>query len=441
MKAYECVLLTLITKHYVSLPALLTLPYSSQSLYRAVSQAKANKHIKQTTMAYKSNGHSYIIKYYTITKSGFNYFLKTKPQEVVWCDYLPQEVTRLRVAAVAPSAKNIERYLRRTTAALFAESLSCPTSILFLSQRNGDDDEAETCEAADSDPAFADVFFFDEGHEAPQNGCNGDYGDLLSEIIKNAISRCADESDNGPSSNETNAVSEFYYRDINEIRQQLGAKVKSDNGQYDTLGCRITGILESSNESLALYVGSSSGMPWRKWLADKEQSVHAAYANRISPFGPLLLGDNQAAVIVANVKVFDSIYNDSLGRRKREKEILGNGYSNFYVIPLDASGKSCLMDLMNYGAEEYEQLLISEAVNSSCFVRNNEVSASLFPLASVDDKKLVMLGTLIDIIKLQRLQSMLKAFPELRFSILCFEWEVPYYQKVIPDASFTFAFS
>ena len=182
-----------------------------------------------------------------------------------------------------------------------------------------------------------------------------------------------------------------------------------------------------------VYLSNANGMDWHDRIVHREIAAKNGYSKHIQNKSETMSKENEGIIIVRNVKDLRDIYSDKLGRRKG-KEILGKGLDRFYVLTLDKKGVEQMRHLSERDVDADEQELISAAVESGVYTRNEAVSAKLFPLKT-QEGLLISIGTLIDIKRVDKLKTIADKV-KLDYGILCEKWQIPYYEAIVPGIKY-----
>jgi hypothetical protein len=143
------------------------------------------------------------------------------------------------------------------------------------------------------------------------------------------------------------------------------------------------------------------------------------------------------AILTPNESVFGKVFNDTKGRRKKRDCIaeLGKGFEHLYCIPETPDGKQLMRMIMLTDMEEYEREFYAAAVESGYYKPTDHFSdhARVLPLTYQENDFLCM-GTDIDIIRMNRVKKILNANPDIHAGFICFDWQVKYYRRAMPNA-------
>lgn len=203
-------------------------------------------------------------------------------------------------------------------------------------------------------------------------------------------------------------------------------------GQNDFRPGRYAGMLESANKSLMLYTAPKFSMSWSKWLTDAEINAYRLWGRTqsITQRAQRNAAGETAALIVANAREFAYHYMGE--KRKREKhEVFGGGFSRLYIIPNDPAGARYLAWLMMSNDADVESALAEFAVKSGHY-RIAAGSGMLSNLYSPHDDVEAICGLVLDAKQIDRIAYILSKNPAKRYEIMCLDWQVDYYMRVLP---------
>ena len=202
----------------------------------------------------------------------------------------------------------------------------------------------------------------------------------------------------------------------------------------DYLAGRYSGIIDSHLKSVILFTAPMFGMRWQKWQTDKEMSAYNMWLKTHSTFDINKLSEvgRCAALIVDNAKQFKNLY-QNIDNAKRESEVsFGGTYNHFYILPLTNDGARHLRWLMHTNDHEINEGAVKDAIESGAFYRNDKGRSRLFPLLDEEDNQ-TALGFQLDAKKIMAIEQSAILTPSDTFTVLCFKWQEPYYEAVLPE--------
>lgn len=204
--------------------------------------------------------------------------------------------------------------------------------------------------------------------------------------------------------------------------------------------CRISGIADSRSKSVLVYSAHEVGFNWSSWMFEPDGRLLEKWSKKTITDPTIDKNDKKYAVLfVQNRFEFTKLYLDKAGRRKKVKDVhnkkrdpLGEGLSHFYVVPKTCVGTEFLRWLMLTNDDKNEKMLKKEAINSGKYEENIFSHGLFFPLRATDGT-FVANGCMMDIIKIKQIEKVAKSNPERKFGVLCFDWQIEYYESILPN--------
>ncbi len=437
LTVYEKLLYVLMTKNIVSKTAILLISETPQPVYRAIKTAIENEHIKYYRNTLMLSKAKVEIEYYMITVKGIKYLIQQCSEKIPWLKMMSTTFTRIKIKGRKCTNHNLERFLRVTTAAVFAQETGAHTKTLYLTKQDGTNNQISVGECSNDDEYDLDdeeELFWDIG-EADEDLQENDASNsvpTLAQMVHEAKRKYYEATGQA-----VNGIIKEYHSlnfvDSYEIKNTLMRMAKSKEETADILCCRYAGFLESRYQSVALYTGSPAGMAWQPRFARKEITVHAAYSKMVSEYhGVNLFDNNRAALLVTNKKMFIDLYTDK-HKKRSDDELLGDGYTHFYVVPMTAEGKKQLARIVGTDIDKYNESIIEEAVDSGVYRKNTGRKRDIFPLIN-NNGTLIALGTDMNLLLMRRVAASLKGDPDMQFGFLCYPWQSEYYKAIFPSA-------
>lgn len=115
------------------------------------------------------------------------------------------------------------------------------------------------------------------------------------------------------------------------------------------------------------------------------------------------------------------------------KDPFGAFYTSFFVIPTTKDGAILLSLLAIYNDAQISAELIDVLCSEECGYRVNETAtARAYPLVHSDGTA-TALGHLMDAQKLNYAVRTANGDPKGSYRLLCFDWQAPYYEAVLPE--------
>ncbi len=237
--------------------------------------------------------------------------------------------------------------------------------------------------------------------------------------------------------------------DLYEKQTESGAKIVFHNGicikafsgeansfvgSRDYAGGRYSGVADSSFKSVFLYASPMFGMRWNRWQNERELASYRIWrkARSAAASDAFRRSGSCAAMIVESPKKFAGLYFDIDKMRSQNGEELGGSYDHFYILPFSKEGTEHVRWLMTTDDEEVNRQAVEDAVNSGAYIKNSGINFQLFPLINSSGEK-TAIGFQLDVKKLISIERIANMVPDQSFNILCFKWQIPYYEAVIPQ--------
>lgn len=195
--------------------------------------------------------------------------------------------------------------------------------------------------------------------------------------------------------------------------------------------CSFDGIIESKKRFLMMYTSYEVGKSWKTWIIGQDLKVAAIWniknTKYRNPISTTQMENFEGMILVKNNIHFAQIY-----RASQNKESVGAGYKNFYVVPMTPEGVDHLRFLMLADFDQYDEKIKAIMIDNG-YIENKEFQVNLFPFVTPNGKY-VLNGTYLDLRRIQEADLIFKAngkqekyIPE----ILCFEWQAPFYENIV----------
>ena len=195
------------------------------------------------------------------------------------------------------------------------------------------------------------------------------------------------------------------------VVKAIAGKANDHVSVRDYLSGRYSGIAESHLKSVLIYATPLFGMGWSKWYRFSKGA--------------------SAALIVNSPQQFANLYRDVDQAKRSEGEVFGGGFTNLYILPLNNEGAKHLQWLMLTDDDAFSAATIMEALKSGVYVRSDKANAGLFPLLNVNGFR-TALGFQLNAKLALRIEQIANTLPDEHFEILCQNWQVAYYQAIMP---------
>ena len=221
--------------------------------------------------------------------------------------------------------------------------------------------------------------------------------------------------------------------------KELISEFANDDDPEKYRKSKFTGIIESSDNSVMLFSPYEVGCSWTDWEIRDDLRIMSVWRNNCSilklKYGKDAGYDFEAgtgAMFVKNHRHFSQLYKDEAGVRKAA-DVLGGGFKRFCIIPKTNTGAKQLRLIALRDPEDYEYEVAERLIRSGMFTRNTE-NENTFDLKD-RESGVTMLGILLDIRKIQRAEKKCaqSANGTNTYSIVCYRWQVPYYESVVNE--------
>ena len=330
------------------------------------------------------------MSYYAITATGISYLKNKCGESVPWLSHL-ESSKRITVRGANQKPEQVEQFVRMSNTAAMMTGIGAVVPMSFLA-------------SADSEGTL----------------------NTLKAIVTSALAETKSQRQNR-NSNHSIADPLYFYSASNMKRSFGSADNVHDTSDYD-FG-RYTGMVESCSKSVLLYAASSAGMAWPYKVAMKEVNALKLFSHTSTIYNTVRYTDQRGGTFVKNARRLGDLYHDTKNRRKT-REHLGNLFTNFYIIPMTYAGLQNFDSVIRTDENSHIEFL-ADAVASGIYIYNDSNDTELFPLKNMNGS-IMMVGTAMDVIQMQRLEITLKHRPDLNCGILCYLWQIEYYRKVFP---------
>lgn len=396
-------LLNVAVCHYVELRYLLATS-DKLTAYRAVDRAVSLEQMKEYTLEYRHNNNVSRTKYYCITKKGLRYLMEQGdrlPDNFAWIRYLKVPGNRIVSRGYRLHQEEMQRYLAISGTAYLMLLLPSAASPIFASSMRG---------------------------EEIVNMEDQDRGKKLEAIVDDAKLSYAHL---GREESEGAARPPLEFTNVFEIKQVL---VEMTSRKEETYAGRYTGILETAEKSVLVYIGNRKGMAWSATATKPEFKAHHQFVS-YKRSGNLRGDENHAILFVSNEHMLFNLYTNKYSRKFDESFALGKGFTSFTVFPVSDIGLSNLKDFMKGDVNIVYNEIIEQAVESGLFIRNEKNLRSTFPLVG-NAGDFIAMGTFMDMVKVNRITEMQRTMPDKSFGLICYDWQASYYQRIAPQLNY-----
>ena len=442
---------------YGARKGLLSLAGSPMALSRGIEFLIAGGYVSEHTVTETTKG-GWRAKdiYYRPTRLGIEYLasqVNKMPADARWVRDLPDRMSQHQIVkgSLLFGQERVQRYLGISSAAMFAAAAGCNVQTIVPvefsnEQRNRDADGGgqRNCEAGNGELAKRALCEAEGSESAQQGACEAGSYEVAKQrsgtakdkttihlIVRDLLRESADLEQN---SNGTimNTDSDVFFIDAYRIKESL--REKRISPALLRVG-RYAGIVESPLKTVFLYAGRRQGMGWSKPSVDTDVRACQAYVNLVSRYHSNRSGEKHGAMLVANAKMFEDLYKDKEGKR-RKGEGFANGFHDMAIFPMTEEGVYSFVKYMAVDTREYQEDLVESAIASGLYRRNPSAS-NLFPLVNSGGVRMAI-GLFIDAIQIRNLIAAYET-DKKPMGIVCYEWQQDYYRRVVPDGTLLMA--
>lgn len=218
------------------------------------------------------------------------------------------------------------------------------------------------------------------------------------------------------------------------VKEMLAEETKTKKIR-DFLSGRYSGILDSQEKSLLIYVAPRVAISWSHWLTKADMSAYTMWLrnNSITPRKVWMENESTAALIVKNARDFAYHYNAERDGKNKD-EVFGGMFKHCYIIPNDTTGVVFLNWLINTNDDEACEAMVEFAVGSGEYVKNNSAKQTPFALRTKHGIETAVCITM-DIKQINQIKSIMdrskKDGSEKKVQILCLDWQKDYLSRIL----------
>ena len=201
---------------------------------------------------------------------------------------------------------------------------------------------------------------------------------------------------------------------------------------------RYTGIIDSHFKSLMLFSAPLFGMSWSAWIKSPETNAYSLWLKTKAVPTPAQQrkSGSTAALFVKNAGQFANLYHDIYNAQGSidEKNNFGGDFEHFYIVPVSNEGVIQLKQLLFNSEPELLANITESAVTSLGYLRSSDQPQrkKCFSLTTPDGDE-VAVGFMLDSKTMLQIEAAALAEPGRNFGVLCYEWQLPYYEKIMPS--------
>lgn len=412
---------------YVPRKSLSVLGCSDSFLSRALKSAQKNGFITKSKITERVRYRDSQDEFYQITGDGLRYLAEKReklPEDMQWIGSFYQGLKSygwLREKSLRGTPQ-MSRFLSIINATVFCAAAGCRAPLVLPVSQQLQSGEIEI-DATDDD-----FLFLTREEENKVGGGVDERTTLAEELLK--FVNAKEGMEQNPNGILMNRNSDVVFTDVFEMKRRLHEEL-GRHGHYS--GGRFTGIVESPLKSVLVYEGKREGMNWAKWITDLDLRTYRTYVNRISRGTSYRPGRETGVMLVRNAKMFADLVLNKYGK-KQKNEKFGKGFSSFVFFPISEAGAKHFSEYLRLDLSKHYEKVITDAIESEMFKRNEATYQRYFPLATQDGIRL-MIGTFLDGVKIQKILEIQTVDP-FPFGIICFAWQQDYFRRIFPDTFF-----
>ena len=424
-KLYNTMLTLAFVNQTVTHDSLKALNASESFSEQMIKKAVEEKHLRVKTVKIKKRAASFTEKIYTTTPAGIRYLIDNC--DIGWINTIDPKNTKNLAAfdVSARTSKRANRMAQISEAKIMSELAGAESFFLIHDSSSNDAISLDEDIIAEND----DVGIYDSGNGS-QNFTT--YTQLIMscpEIDENIQRQFIIDY------NRSSGLPNDYLRFVDCIRlKQLFVSEMTGSDLAFFKRCSFQGILDSYYKTVLIYSIHTIGLPWSKWKFQSESTIltwwranHALTEKKRSYYSGL-----SGVLFVKNARQFHNAYFDVVHVRK---EKLGEGLNHFYVVPKTCEGASHLRFLMLTDDKEYNETIKTELLETGMYSLNENDPYDAFPLCNLATGNPAVILPQMDIIQMQTLQLKCEISNVKSFDIICFEWQMDYYNRVFPHAT------
>lgn len=325
-----------------------------------------------------------------------------------------------------------------------------------------DTDEFDDYEfASEDEDQNNSIFPESEGSEAYGKAGNPS---ALSEIVKQARSQYERERSrqfqNGfPAFPDDDEYTRITFTNALTMKRGIGTDGSGEIKRADLSG-RYCGMLDSHSQTVLIYAADRiHPLSWNMQSVGKEVSTFRAAKEGLHPDDDESWPREDSAVfLVPDARAFKATYETVEEQREKERAYLarrkgfkpkasygtsplGEGFNHFWIIPVNYQGTRELEGIMRSEPMVDEMELIPQLLRTMRYMTNSSIDEKLLPLKDLDGA-LVTVQPHLDVPKMTKVRNYMTRFcgddSDVRFVVLCYEWQEPYWKAVIPDVQIRF---
>lgn len=411
MSEYLKFLLTLLLLRACDSKTINVIMGSNQRASRVRQKGKKEGHIKETSIKEEKRT-CHVVKLFSLSRKGFEFLMENLPEELVFAS---DTVEINGFTSMISGDRHRDAYLRIANCA----------QTMGIAARSG-------CVIPGENFAY----------QAGEIGGKSSYlhlaGQAGDDLLK-SIGFLPYMENEYPSDGNERFVA--VYHSAAFLKNTVGSGT-SQLSKTDFSSGRYAGVVDSREKTILLYGSPLFGFRWHNTLCFREEAALTQwlqlYTSKLRK-NPMATGLN-AAMIVKNPRQFAALYTrkDETDKQKQTDKLpFGGNFDHFYILPLstDAGGQlrmilSTQNDYAALSAFAKEVVSGGYTIGRRSFKANHFNADGLFPL--VDSQgNFTALAQFMDACHFSKIERKVQK-TQRRFSLICFEWQAPYYAAILP---------
>lgn len=400
MTIYERIIYHTATKNLVAKNMLMIMANSPATVWKQIKRAIDNGLMKERSIRVKTGSSTYKEDYLMITKAGLDYLCSLGYDETKWLSSIPRG-TKI-IASPFLGAAKVHRFLAISANAIIAEEIGIETPPLFFRE--------DACKNENSLMACVMAAYQAKMDEMERQMQSGQDASPSMEANAATLSLSAPID-----------VPPLFFCTAPAIKRGF-------ESQNDVMRGKYTGAFIAGDRVILSYVVLKGQLVLTQ---DECSQNRKAYYHLLGTFDlSPKAGPRDSVVFVKSPKEFSKSF---FGKSEREfKKMLTmltlSGIREFCVFPMLRKGIASFYSYL-MGADREDEIY-AIALESGRFTPNKvKYNEELFPLLRTDQAP-TAIGIKLDLVKLYRIIKVSCSHPEETFGVICYDWQVPYYQRI-----------
>ena len=470
MNTFEKILYHLATKQFVPKVSLISLNKTFPQVYRGIKRGIEKGFIVERTITIVSNKKRYKEDYLYITASGLRYLSSLDYDELDWLNAVGKNVDfSSLIGKEGIHTQMMRRYLNIVSGAIAAEQAGAIVRPMFYNsisiegiiahykdepiqiemdiEESYDEEYGDELTLTEDDIALFERDWDDYISSAGDDHRSfvvksKDENNILPVIVGSAYGRYCKDKESKFSSGEdpcfyncvdiklmvTNLINsrgngKRKWKDLSRIESEWTNKKVSEIAR-DIQNGKFVGLIDTKINSYLMYSVIRGEIDWTESDIRVAKSVLYSFIKNYSKNQSQDIGIHRAILTVPSAKVFSDIFYG------KSKKVVGEGFTEFIVVPISNDGTNYLREFINNnGFIDIEKRLIETAISSEAFYPNKKtVNPKVFPLLDSEGIPM-MIGIRFDLVKLEKVRRLMERYSDQEYGVICFEWQVDYYKK------------